>query len=78
MPVVCFNCGSTIGHLIIPFYDFLIAKSKMGGNMNDNRDICEQLKVSRDCCKKTLITFVPDNTLRRYLAIRYKDDKILL
>jgi len=77
MPVVCYNCGSTIGHLIIPFFDELVTKKKMGGNLNDNRDICEKLKVSRDCCKKTLITFVPDNILRRYFTMRYGTDRIL-
>lgn len=76
MSVVCFSCGGTIGHLILPFYDALVAKKKKGGNLSDNSDICEELGVHRDCCRVRLISFVPENELRQVLEKTYGRDMI--
>jgi DNA-directed RNA polymerase subunit N (RpoN/RPB10) len=59
--ITCVNCNTTIGHLYIPFIKLMNEKKKKKGNMQNNSDICEKLKVARPCCRRKLICAIPDD-----------------
>lgn len=48
MAAKCFECGKTVCHLYIPFYEKLKEKKEKNEN---NSDIFKDLKIYNLCCK---------------------------
>lgn len=71
VPILCFTCSSTIGHLYIPFHVMLERKRIDGGDITDNRDICQTLKINKDCCRMHILTSMPDKNLKKMLEYIY-------
>lgn len=70
---ICRECNTTVGHLYIPFMKLMEEKKIKGGDMSDNRDICEKLKIAKYCCRMQLLCDVPDDHFKHIRNKLIKD-----
>lgn len=54
--IVCVNCGSTLSEKYFKFHE----EVKKRKNIEDNRDLFKKLNITRQCCKITINTSLPD------------------
>lgn len=70
IPVRCFTCGAVIGDKWEPFITRVI-------NGEDPKDVLDDLKVSRYCCRRMLLTHIEAiDDILQYRGIEYgSEDK---
>ena len=66
--LICEECGATLNYKCALF-KMALKKKKLGGHdISDNRDLIKGMNLTRECCKKNVLSTMLDSSLYEHLT----------